>query len=108
MRDVEIDKIVSSTKDGIRFSVRVVPNASKCEFAGLLEDVIKIRLDAPPVEGKANEKCIKFLSKTLNVSKSSVSIISGDKNRNKIIEIKSTQPSIIQKLEELIANSMQN
>lgn len=107
MRDVEIDKIVSSTKDGIRFSVRVVPNASKCEFAGLLEDVIKIRLDAPPVEGKANEKCIKFLSKVLRVSKSAVTIISGDKNRNKSIEIKGDSPTITQTLNGLILNSLQ-
>ncbi len=78
---------IKKTDDGIKLSVKVIPNACKCEIAGVAEKELKIRLDAPPVEGKANEKCIKFLAKTLKVSKSSVFIISGERSRSKILFI---------------------
>lgn len=63
------------------------PKASKSEFAGLHGDALKIRIQAPPVEGKANTELIKFLAKQFGVSKSAVNIISGELNRHKRVRI---------------------
>jgi len=79
---------IKRVENGIKINIRVIPNASKCEVAGVIEKDLKIKLDVPPVEGKANEKCVKFLSKLLKVPKSSVSITSGEKSRSKTLLIK--------------------
>ena len=58
------------------------PNASKSEFAGLHGEALKVRIQAPPLDGKANTELIKFLAKQFGVSKSAISIISGELNRH--------------------------
>ena len=61
---------ITDAKGGAAFTVRVVTRASKTEIAGLMDDgTLKIRLTAPPTEGKANAALIDFLSETLNVKK---------------------------------------
>ena len=69
------------------------PKASKSEFAGLHGDAIKVRIQAPPVDGKANAELVKFLAKQFAVSKSAVNIISGELNRHKRVKI--TRPEKI-------------
>jgi hypothetical protein len=68
-------------------SVRVVPRSSKEGVAGFEEGVLRIRLNAPPVEGKANEALVRFLAKALGVPKSRISLVAGEKGRNKIVRI---------------------
>jgi len=63
------------------------PKASKDEFAGLHGDRLKIRLTAPPVEGKANAHLLAFLAKAFGVPKSQVSLESGELNRQKRVRI---------------------
>jgi hypothetical protein len=63
--------------------IKVQPKASKNEFAEVLEDRIKVRITAPPVDGKANEGLVKFIAKTFGVAKSQVEIDSGETGRNK-------------------------
>jgi len=63
--------------------LRVQPKASKDEFSEVLEDRIKLRITAPPVDGKANKHLLKFLSKIFKVPKSNISIKSGETGRNK-------------------------
>lgn len=63
------------------------PKASSDEFAGLHGERLKIRLTAPPVEGKANAHLMAFLAKAFGVSKSQVSLISGELNRQKRVRI---------------------
>lgn len=65
------------------------PKASKDEFAGLHGERLKIRLTAPPVEGKANAQLQAFLAKAFGVSKSQVSLESGELNRQKRLRIRS-------------------
>lgn len=67
------------------------PKASRDEFAGLHGDRLKIRLTAPPVEGKANAHLMAFLAKQFGVSKSQVSLESGELNRQKRVRIHSPQ-----------------
>jgi uncharacterized protein (TIGR00251 family) len=68
-------------------SVRVIPRASKAGIAGTRGDAILIRLTAPPVEGAANAELIEVLAKALDVSKRAVSIVSGERGRQKRVRI---------------------
>ena len=65
------------------------PKASKDEFAGLHGDRLKIRLTAPPIEGKANAHLLAFLAKAFGVAKSQVNLESGELNRQKRLRIRS-------------------
>jgi uncharacterized protein (TIGR00251 family) len=78
----------TATADGIILTVRVVPRASRTEVQGVHGDALKIRLQAPPVEGKANRALVDFLADALGVSRSSVEILTGDTSRNKRVLIR--------------------
>lgn len=82
-----MNNIINIVPGGIKLKIKVVPNSSKCEITGVYDDALRIRLDVPPVEGKANQKLIKFMSKLLKVPKTNVQIISGDKSKVKFILI---------------------
>jgi len=71
----------------VSFAVRLHPRAKKNAITGEVGDALKLSLTAPPVEGRANEACIDFLAKLLNVPRSSVSIASGQTSRNKVIRV---------------------
>lgn len=65
------------------------PNASRSEFAGQHGERLKIRIKAPPVDGKANAELIKFLAKQFGVSKANVVITQGEGSRQKTVNISS-------------------
>lgn len=77
----------SAASTGIRLTVQVTPNAKKSEVTGCLGDVLKIRLQAPPIEGKANEALIRYIADILDVSKSAVHLTHGHTSKRKVIEI---------------------
>ncbi len=73
---------------GSALAVRVTPRASRNEISGILDDgTVKIRLTAPPVEGKANAALVDFLSALLGVPKSSIEVVAGKTGRDKLISI---------------------
>ena len=80
------------------FSVRVQPRAGKDELAGEMNGALKVRLQAPAVENRANEALIEFLAQLLKTSKSAVRILSGDRSRTKRIEIRGVNQQQIQAL----------
>ena len=84
-------------KDGVTFKVRVQPRAAKNQVAGFLEDALKIRLTAPPVDGEANEACRVFLADFFSVSRNQVEIISGFTGRNKIVRISGISGTEVQR-----------
>ncbi|MGA7104385.1 MAG: DUF167 domain-containing protein [Candidatus Deferrimicrobiaceae bacterium] len=67
--------------------VQVMPRASRAGVAGLLGDAVRIRLSAPPLENRANEALVCFLSATLSVPRPSVEIIAGKRGRKKIVRV---------------------
>ncbi len=67
--------------------MRVQPGASKNEIVGIQEDALRIRINAPPVQGKTNKALIQFLAKQLTVKRSQVEIISGHTSRIKTIHV---------------------
>ncbi len=71
----------------LRFAVQVVPNAKRSEVVGMHGDAVKIRLQAQPVEGKANEALIRFIAETLDLPKSAIVISHGQTGRRKLLEI---------------------
>jgi uncharacterized protein (TIGR00251 family) len=77
---------VDKTKT-VRFAVKVQPRASKTELAGKLGEAYKLRLAAPPVDGKANEACVRFFAEQFGVARSAVRIVQGLASRLKVVEI---------------------
>ena len=77
--------------------IRVVPRASRNEVSGIIANALKIRLQAPPVEGKANQALIDFLSKALGISRSAITILSGEAARNKRVAVPGVTEETVEK-----------
>lgn len=73
---------------GLSIDVRVQPKSSRNAVVGVHDDALKIKLNAPPVEGKANKALVHFMAKWLGCPKSSLEIISGQTGRNKRLLIR--------------------
>lgn len=77
----------------MKMALKVTPGAKRNEVLGWEEDypqvgrVLKLRIAAPPVEGKANKEIVLFLAKTLGLSKSAVELVHGTSGRIKMVEI---------------------
>jgi uncharacterized protein (TIGR00251 family) len=67
--------------------VRVQPRAKKSELAGEREGALVVRVNAPPVDGKANAALCKLLAKRLGVPASAVSVVRGQTSRDKLVEV---------------------
>jgi uncharacterized protein len=78
---------VKETSSAITFAIRVHPRGKKNAITGEVGDALKVSLTARPIEGAANETCIKFFAKLLKVPRSSVTIASGLSSRNKVIRM---------------------
>ena len=89
------------TKSAI-FDITVIPKSSKSEIKIDLSGSIKIYLNSPPVEGKANIECIGLLSAKLKTAKSNISIIKGEHGKNKRISVTGmTTEEIMERLKNL-------
>ena len=78
---------IHQQESSVAFQVRVHPRAKKNAITGEFGDALKVSLTAPPVEGRANEACIEFLARLLQVPRGSVTIASGQTSRNKVIRV---------------------
>lgn len=74
-------------ENAVTFKVRVQPRAARTEVAGEHAGAVKLRIASPPVDGKANEECRRFLARLIGVSASSVEIVAGDSSRDKVVRI---------------------
>jgi uncharacterized protein (TIGR00251 family) len=84
-----------ATDGRITLTLHIQPGAKKTEFAGLHGDALKIRLAAPPVDGKANEALVKFVAETLKLPKSAVNLKSGQTSRRKVLEVQGAEVGAI-------------
>ena len=80
------------------FAVRVQPRASKDEIAGEMAGAVKIRLQAPALEGRANDALVEFLAQLLKTPKGAVRILSGERSRIKRLEIRGVTKTQIDQL----------
>ena len=82
---------VRDTARGAQFALRVQPRSSRNGFAGIFPatagDAMKLAITAPPVDGKANQAVVEYLSDFFRVPKSSIAIVSGETGRNKVVAI---------------------
>ena len=84
-----------------RLTVKVHPRAKRTAFTGRLGDAWKLALAAPPVDGKANDECVRFFAELAAVPRSRVRIVIGQTSRTKVVEIEGlTQPELEALLEK--------
>lgn len=91
-------EIFNSTKQGVCFTVKVVPGSSRTQISGLVGPMIKIKVAAAPEKGKANDCLIDFLSDRLGLRKNAVTILSGHTSPVKQICIEGLPETQIEKL----------
>ena len=89
---------MTEREEGAIFRVRVLPRSRRDEVVGLHGDALKIRLIAPPVEGKANRALQEFLAGRLGVSRSAVEILSGHASRQKRVRVAGVSAAAIRAL----------
>ncbi len=75
-------------KGEVLLKIKVQPRASQNQIVGIMENTLKIRLTAPPVDGKANQICLKFLAEVLKIPRQQLELVSGQTSRQKTIRIK--------------------
>ena len=94
--------MLRETMDGVTLAVRAQPGAKKTAIAGIYgegaEAQLKIAVQAPPIEGRANEALIKFLAATFDLPKSSVELISGDLSRAKVFLLRDVSVSKVREV----------
>ena len=73
--------------ESLKLTVYVQPGARETAIVGWVDDELRVRIAAPPVNGKANEALIGLLAKTLGVPKSSVRIQRGESSRRKLVAV---------------------
>jgi uncharacterized protein (TIGR00251 family) len=94
-------------KGGSALTVRVTPRARRTEVAEVLEDgTLRIRVTAPPVEGRANAALIQFLADVLEIRKSRIEIVAGERGLDKIVSITDlSAPEVQRRLQDYIDRS---
>lgn len=91
--------IFSDTKEGVMFTVKVVPGSSRTQIAGPMGQMLKIKVAAAPEKGKANDCLIDFLAERLGIRKNTIAIVSGHTSPVKQIRIEAmTSDKITQQL----------
>lgn len=85
-----------SKQDQVILRFHVQPRAKRNQITELLGDgAFRIRLTAPPVEGKANQALIEFLADALDISRSQIAILAGEKSRQKLVGFKAIEKKIL-------------
>jgi uncharacterized protein len=79
-----------------RLSVKVHPRARRTRLAGRLGEAWKLDLAEPPVEGKANDACVRFFAELAGVPQSRVRIVAGLTSRTKVVEIEGVPQDLLE------------
>lgn len=95
--------MLKETKDGIILNLRISPNASKNEVL-IADGVLKVKITAQPVDGKANKALVEFLAKNFKIPKSLFEIIRGETSKDKTVLIKCKDEEKLQKLRDFVNN----
>jgi len=82
--------LVRQEGDAASFRVRVQPKASREGIVGEADGILKLRVTAPPVEGRANEACLRLLAKALDLPLSRLQIVTGHHSRLKTVRVAAT------------------
>lgn len=82
----------------VRFSVHVQPRASRSEVTGVHNGALRVRLQAPPVDGAANAQLVELLAESLGVPRRAVRIVSGDTARLKVVDVEGVAAADVERL----------
>ena len=85
----------------IIFTLRILPNSSKNEIIKA-DGAIKVKITAPPVDGKANKALLELLSKTFKIPKTSFSIVKGETSKDKTLSVKAADEEKLQNLKDFL------
>ena len=89
---------MDKAKARARITVKVQPRAKRTELVEMLGDTYRLRLAAPPVDGKANEACVRFFAQRFGVAQSAVRIVSGLSSRLKVVEIEGADSAEVERV----------
>jgi uncharacterized protein len=89
---------INETTDGVAFDVHVVPRASRSAIVGEHDGCLKVALDAPPVDGAANDALVRLFAKQLGVPRRAVVLVRGQASRRKTLAILGVRAADIAKL----------
>jgi hypothetical protein len=90
---------IQEDADGVVFTAKIVPGSSRTTVAGVLDDMVKIRVAAPPEKGKANQCLVAYLAEQLGVKKNQIDILAGQTNPVKQVRIAGiSAATLLQKL----------
>ncbi|MFT5589713.1 MAG: hypothetical protein ACI9ZF_001891 [Bradyrhizobium sp.] len=87
--------------EGVRLAVQVAANAKKTGVTGVADDLLKIKLHAQPIEGKANDALVRFIAEQLHVPRTAVSVTHGLTSKRKLLLVRSTGLSLDEVLQAL-------
>ena len=91
--------------ESCKLKIRVQPKASRNQVDGFEEGTLRLRVTAPPTEGKANAGVIALLAKTLGVSKSRLEIVRGQSSRDKVVSIETlTEQEVHQRIKAVVSS----
>jgi uncharacterized protein (TIGR00251 family) len=91
--------------DGVLLQLSVVPNARRTEVDGLHDGALRVRLAAPPIDGRANEALVAWLAKSLGVPRRDVEVLRGETSRRKQVAIAVPHGRAAQWLAEVLKTS---
>jgi hypothetical protein len=89
---------ITEREGAVRFSVRVQPRSSRTGVEGVHGDALKVRVNAPPVDGAANEAVVEVLAEALGVPRRSVRIVAGESSRTKVVEVDGVSAEAVRSL----------
>ena len=70
-----------------RLAIKAIPNAPRTAVAGWLGESLKMKVHAPPLDGRANEELCEFFADTLRLPKRAIAVVQGEKSRQKLLSI---------------------
>jgi len=92
---------IKRSRDGVAFWVHVTPRSRRRRVGGTHDGALRIRVDAPPVDGRANDACRRTLAEALGVAASAVSLEAGARGRRKRVRVTGEAAAVEQRLRAL-------
>lgn len=96
VKEKDMPEWLKAESGGVMLSLRIVPRASRNAVGEPVGPSLKIRLQAPPVDGKANAALRSFLAKTLGVPERAVTLMSGETGRLKRVRVEGLSPAAVE------------
>jgi len=85
-------------QDALTLTLHVQPGAKRSEIVGLHGDALKIKLAAPPIEGRANEALLKYLAGFFDVPLRNIGLTQGEQSRRKVVSVRGDVPALLKAL----------